>query len=96
MSTLLEIEKKYSKDTIVNKIIGKEIYFACLKDLDGELSKKDYQAVKDEFTANFNIAGTVQAYAKRKSESEKVDVKIQSNPNPTTYICLGTKNKTVQ
>jgi len=85
-----EIVSRYSKDTCVNKVKNKEIYFCCINDLKGYIPDDEVEQIHREFAKNFNIIGVVRDYASRGSKSLTNSAKIEGNPNSTTYEAVGT------
>ncbi len=89
-SALQKLGKRISKDTVVNKVNGKEVYFCCINDLKDQISDDELNEIKKEFTKNFNIVGVVRDYSKRADKRyTQTGAEITSNPSPTLYTCLG-------
>jgi len=85
----LYIIKKYSNNAVVNKVIGKDVYFCCINDLEGFLKPKEIEAIKNDYTKYFNIRGVLRDCAKGDRESACSKIKNQANDRPLRYKVIG-------
>jgi len=90
VSNKTHIIHKYSDNTVVNKVVGKDIYFCCINDLEGFLKPKEIEAIKNDYTKNFDIRGVIRDYADGDRKSACNKIKNHTNDRPLRYAVVGT------